>query len=77
VQRAGILAKVVEEHRASAARRNVLRNGGDGGVRIGRLENRRQQIGRKTAERLADDKIVGHSLKVPIRSRGIAETQRV
>ena len=35
VQRAGILAKVVEEHRAPAARRHVVRHRGDAGVWIG------------------------------------------
>ena len=64
MQRAGIFAKVVEKHRAAAARRDVLRDARDGAVRIGRFENGRQQIGRETAESLARDEVVGHSLKV-------------
>ena len=77
VQRAGILAKIVEEHRASAARRHVVRNRGDGGVGIGRFENRRQQIGCETAERLAHDEVVGHPLEVLVYRRGIAKAQRL
>ena len=77
MQRAGILAKVVEEHPASAARCHVLRNGGDGGVRIRRFENRRQQIRRETAECLAHDEVVGHPLEVLVYRRGIAKAQRL
>ena len=47
------------------------------GVRIGRFEKRRQQIGRETAERLAHDEVVGHPLKVLVYRRGIAEAQRL
>ena len=47
------------------------------GVGIGRFEQRRQQIGRETAERLAHDEVVGHPLEVFVYRRGIAEAQRL
>ena len=77
MQRAGIFAKVVEKHRAAAPRRDVLRDGRDRGVRIWRFEDGRKQIWRETAESLARDEVVGHSLKVLVYRRGIAETQRL
>ena len=75
VQRTGIFAKVVEKHRAAAPRRDVLRDARDRAVRIWRFEDGRKQIRRETAESLARDEVVGHSLKVLIYRRGIAETR--
>ena len=77
VQRARIFAKVVEKHRAAAPRRDVSRDAGDRAVRIRRFEDGGKEIRRETAERLARDEVVGHSLKVLVYRRGIAETQRL